>query len=160
MPSVLFVCTANRFRSPVASALFLRCLQKDGHAQDWRVSSAGTWAEPGLPVFPSAKWMTDNLGLDLQAHKAVRIDRELLAQYDLILVMENNHRESLLIEFPEIKGRLFLLTEAASGIAYDIPDPDILQGDTFLGLAQELSSLIDKGFQKICFLAHQKQRQK
>jgi protein-tyrosine phosphatase len=155
MPSVLFVCTANRFRSPIAAALFARHLQEEGLAQDWRVGSAGTWAEPDLPVVPSARWVTDHLGIDLEAHKATRINRELLAQYDLILVMEHNHQEALLIEFPEIKDRLFLFAKVAGGVAYDVPDPGIVQGDTFLDIAKELSDLIDKGFQEICLLAHQ-----
>ena len=159
MPSVLFVCTANRFRSPIAAAFFARRLQKQGDAQAWSVGSAGTWAEPDLPVVPSAKWMADNLGIDLQAHKSRRINPELLAQYDLILVMENSHREALLVEFPGIKDRLFLLAKVAAGVAYDVPDPVILQNETFLDIARELSDLIDNGFEKICLLARQVQRQ-
>ncbi len=90
MPSVLFVCTANRFRSPIAAAWFSRRLQKEVPAQAWSVGSAGTWAEPGLGVVPSSKWMADQLGLDLDAHKAICIDRELLNRYHLILAMEGH----------------------------------------------------------------------
>src|SRR3989304_4135360 len=101
MPSVLFVCTANRFRSPLAAAWFQRCLEQEAGAQNWSVGSAGTWTDPGRAVIPSAKWITDHFGINLESHKAVRINRGLLAQYDLILVMENSHQEALLIEFPE-----------------------------------------------------------
>jgi protein-tyrosine-phosphatase len=155
MPSVLFVCTANRFRSPIAAALFARRAQKEFPAEGWRVGSAGTWAEPGLTAIPSAKWVADHLGLDLQAHRALRIERELLAGYDLILVMENSHQEALRVEFPEIKERLFLLAQVVGGLAYDVPDPGVVPGDTFMDIANELSGLIDQGFQKICLLARQ-----
>ncbi len=157
MPSVLFVCTANRFRSPIAAALFARQLQQEHIAQGWTVGSAGTWAEPGLPVIPSPKWVNGHFGVDLEAHKAVRIDRGLLARYDLILVMENNHQESLGFEFPEIKDKVFLLAKVVTGVAYDVPDPGVVPGDTFLDIAKELADLIHKGFQKICLLARQQQ---
>lgn len=155
MPSVLFVCTANRFRSPIAAALFNKHLLKNGSTYEWQVGSAGTWAEPGLLVAPSARWILDNLGLDLQAHRARRVDRELLASQDLILVMENSHREALQVEFPEMKDRIYLLTNATIGMAYDVPDPGVAPGDTFLSIGRELSELMEKGFQKIYMLAGQ-----
>jgi protein-tyrosine-phosphatase len=153
MPSVLFVCTANRFRSPIAAALFRRSLLKNGSANDWQVGSAGTWAEPGLGVAPSVRWVIDHLGMDLQAHRARRIDYELLFHQDLILVMENSHREALQVEFPDLKERIYLLTNATIGMAYDVPDPGVAAGDTFLSIARELSELMDKGFQNIYQLA-------
>jgi len=153
MPSVLFVCTVNRFRSPIAAACFARRLQGMEDAQDWSVGSAGTWAEAGLTVIPSAQWMAENLGLDLGAHRSLRVDRDLLSCYDLILVMENSHREALLAEFPELRERLFLLSEVATGLAYDIPDPVFMPSESFLEVAKEISNLIDKGFEEICALA-------
>ena len=50
MPKVLFVCTANRFRSPLAAAIFKRFLLESQETGRWRVSSAGTWTRSGLPV--------------------------------------------------------------------------------------------------------------
>jgi protein-tyrosine phosphatase len=156
MISVLFVCTANRFRSPVASALFLRSMDKSGRLKDYHVESAGTWAESGAQVVPSAKWINENLGLDLEMHKARRVSRELLDRQDLILVMENSHWEALRVEFPAIKERIHLLAGILTGMTYDIPDPGgPTPGDTFPNVARELSGLMDAGFEKICTLAHQ-----
>jgi protein-tyrosine-phosphatase len=153
MPSILFVCTANRFRSPLAAAWFQKHLGGQADARDWSVGSAGTWAEPGQAVVPSAKWMAEHFGLDLGAHRAQRVSGELLAQYDLILVMENSHRESLLVEFPELEGRVLLLAQVAAGQAYDVPDPGVVPDETFLDIAKEVTTLIDQGFEKICRLA-------
>jgi protein-tyrosine-phosphatase len=153
MPSILFVCTANRFRSPLAAARFQQRLQGQADAQDWSVGSAGTWAEPGQAVIPSAKWMAEHFGLELGAHRAQRVSAELLSQYDLILVMENSHCEGLLVDFPEIGGRVFLLAQAANGVAYDVPDPGVVPDESFLDIAREVTGLIDKGFQAICRLA-------
>ena len=155
MPSVLFVCTADRFRSPLAAALFKHRLEHEQNAQDWSVGSAGTWADPDKVVIPPTKWVANHLHLDLGAHKSRRISRELLRTYDLILVMEDNHREGLLVEFPEIESHLFLLSEVAVGRAYNIPDPHVQPGDTFQDVATELSDLIEKGYPSIRDLACQ-----
>lgn len=161
MISVLFVCTANRFRSPIASALFVQSLVKNERLKDYHVGSAGTWAETGALVVPSAKWITENLGLELDMHKSLRVNRDLLSLQDLILVMENSHWEALRVEFPEFKNRIHLLTNVVTGMAYDIPDPgEPIPGDSFPNVARELSQLIDAGFEKICSLARQLHDQK
>jgi protein-tyrosine-phosphatase len=153
MPSVIFACTANRFRSPLAAARFSQCLQSEADVQDWRVGSAGTWAEPGLPVFPYAGWAKNHFGIDLADHRAVRIDRELITQYDLILVMAGSQQEALRVEFPEMKGHIHLLAKVATGLAYDITDPGGMHDDDYLEIGRELIDLIDKGFKNICWLA-------
>jgi protein-tyrosine phosphatase len=161
MPSVLFVCTANRFRSPIASALFVQSLLKNGYSKDYYVESAGTWAESGAGVVPSAKWINEHLGLDLQTHRARPVTREILGRQDLILVMESSHWEALRVEFPEIKQRIHLLPNVVNGMTYDVPDPGgPTPGDTFLNVARELSELINLGFEKIHVLAHKLHEQK
>ncbi|HET9913024.1 MAG TPA: hypothetical protein VFQ13_14110 [Anaerolineales bacterium] len=153
MPSVLFVCTADRFRSPFAAALFRHRLEQEANGQLWSVGSAGTWADANKVVIPPMKRIASHLRLDLSAHKSRRIDRKLLGSYDLILVMESNHQEALLVEFPELKDRLFLLSEVTVGQAYNIPDPHAQPGDTLQDVATELQGLIDKGYKNICDLA-------
>ncbi|RPJ38045.1 MAG: low molecular weight phosphatase family protein, partial [Chloroflexi bacterium] len=74
MPSVLFVCMANRFRSPLAAAIFRKSLEEKGLAGSWQVGSAGTWATPGQPVIPSVLAAARELGLDLSGHRAARLD--------------------------------------------------------------------------------------
>jgi protein-tyrosine-phosphatase len=153
MPSVLFVCTADRFRSPFAAALFRHRLEQESDAQSWSVGSAGTWADSNKVVIPPIKRIAGHLHLDLSAHKSRRISRNLLDSYDLVLVMESNHQEALLVEFPEIKNRLFLLSEVTVGRTYNIPDPHAQAGDTFQDVATELHDLIDKGYKNIRALA-------
>ena len=54
MPTLLFVCTANRFRSPLAAAYAARQLRDAGLPADWQAASAGTWTPAGLPAHPKA----------------------------------------------------------------------------------------------------------
>ena len=152
-PSVLFVCTANRFRSPIAEAIFRKLLRERGIEKDWLVGSAGSWAKDGLSPVPSAAWMLDHLGLDLSIHQSRSVSRELVAQYHLVLVMEKNQKEALQIEFPELNQRVFMLTEICCGPVVDIPDPVSQPEEVCLSVAWEIIHLIENCFQEIILRA-------
>jgi protein-tyrosine-phosphatase len=153
MPSILFVCTANQFRSPIAAACLLKNIDQENTDRKWIIESAGTWARAGLPVPDIALQIADQLGLDrLDSHLTRQIDQKLLNKFDLIIVMEIGHKEAICSEFPSVCGRLYLLSEIVDGFAYDIPDPaksDISTND----IGRELYMLITKGKGKILRLA-------
>jgi protein-tyrosine phosphatase len=152
MPSILFVCTANRFRSPLAEAIFQAELTKRGLQTDWQVGSAGTWTKDGLPAMPEAISAARELGLDLTFHRSRPVSAELLRQCDLVFVMESGQKEALIIEFSAIIENVFLLTEGVGGVAYDIPDP-FFTDESPVSIAKELIGLFHNGFEKIVQLA-------
>jgi protein-tyrosine-phosphatase len=152
MPSVLFVCTANRFRSPLAAEMLRHSLEKMGIAEDWHIGSAGTWATPGQPVLPGVSDAARGFGIDLSSHRSARVNRQLLAEHDLILVMQASQKEALLSEFPELGERVYLFSEVVERRSYDIPDsPGSGQGAREIGA--ELNALIQRGLNYICVLA-------
>lgn len=153
MPSILFVCTANQFRSPLAAAFLLKLVETGKSTEEWRVESAGTWIRPGLPCSPAAVKIAEQLGLPgLNMHRTRQVSTELLDSYDLILVMERGQREAIISEFPSIIGKTRLLSEMVEDLPYDIPDPVGLKND--LGdVASELKELIEKGGNNILKLA-------
>ena len=148
MPSILFICTGNLYRSPLAAAIFRRLLDERGRA-DWDVSSAGTWAAPDRRVPDGVLRAAANFGAELSSHRTRIVNAEMLAQSDLILVMEKGHKEALDLEFPFAGGKTRLLSQLADGLAYDILDPLISGGDA-ASLASELRKLLEKGFETIC----------
>jgi protein-tyrosine phosphatase len=150
MPSILFVCTANQFRSPIAEACFSRKLREVKWKSDWKVQSAGTWATSGLAVLPLTVQVARNLKLSVDGHKTCSVSAELLHAQDLILVMENGHRESLQSEFPVTRGRIFLLSEVVDGTPDDIPDPINESYEVCQATATRLRDMIDRGFYRIC----------
>ncbi len=150
--SVLFVCTANRCRSPMAEALFRDLVQKQDGQTRWRVSSAGTWAVDGLPAMPLAEAVMEELGLDIKSHSAHIVDHELLSSFSLILVMERGHKEALQVEFSEIAKRIYLLTEMCGG-HYDIYDPVSGTLRDYRATAAEIRQLIEQGWERIDALA-------
>ena len=149
MPSILFVCTANRFRSPLAAAFLIKSMGKSSGETGWRVESAGTWTEPGLPASAAAITIGEQLDLPgLKSHLTRQVSKELLDGYDLVLTMERGQLEAILSEFRDASGRTMLLSEVVDGLPYDIPDPIDLSNDPG-EVASELEALIDKGADKI-----------
>lgn len=152
MPSILFVCTGNMYRSPLLAALFYKKLLAVGQSSGWIVDSAGTWTIPGKPAPPDALLAARSLGVDLQSHVTRLLDDSLLASHDLILVMEKGQREAISIEFPLVRSKLYLISEVVDQRTYDIPDP-VISGHRSTEFASELSMLVERGFQKIYQLA-------
>ena len=154
MPSILFVCLANRYRSPLAAAFFCQCLEHASDRGSWSVGSAGTWAQPGLP--PDARALQDarDRKLDIKSHRSRQVNAVLLSQSNLVLVMEAGQKEALQVEFPKDREKIYLLSEVTDGIPYDIPDPFGPDSGTHQEIANELYELIRRGFENICKLAH------
>ncbi|HMH57391.1 MAG TPA: low molecular weight protein arginine phosphatase [Gemmatimonadales bacterium] len=88
---VLFVCTGNTCRSPMAEAMMQEALVSRGVDQV-TVSSAGTGAWDGAPVSEGAYLVGLEHGLDLSTHRARLLTRELVKSADLILTMSGHHR--------------------------------------------------------------------
>ena len=154
MPSILFVCTANRFRSPLAAVYFARKVVTEGDDKAFRVSSAGTWAISGQPVMDEALDIAKENNLNLNLHRSRMITGEILASSDLILVMETGHKEAISQEFKESAERVFLLTEAIGDPPLDILDPFSSSAKPE-PVAREILEIIDRGYGAIIKLARE-----
>lgn len=152
MPSILFVCTANQFRSPIAALYFAREVVRHDDDKDHRIASAGTWALQGSPATYKAIQIAKEYELNLSFHRSRLISNEIIAEADLILVMEVGQKEGILHDYPSADGKIYLLTEAAGKPAVDIPDPytTTASGEE---VALDIIRLIDEGYDKIIELA-------
>jgi protein-tyrosine phosphatase len=157
MPSILFVCFANRFRSPLAAAFFSHCLEQVSDPGSWLVSSAGTWTKTGLPADIRAIQDASNWGLDINSHRSCQVDVSILSERDLVLVMEAGQKEALQIEFPKELEKIHLLSEVVDGTNYDIPDPFNQASIPHEEIAKELFDMINRGFKNIYDLALESQ---
>lgn len=148
--TILFICHANQFRSPLAAVLLNQLLLARGLESTWRAESAGVWAQqPGQPAAPGLDPLARSLGLsELEAHRSRSVSAELLQAAALILVMEGGQKEALQLEFPATRERLFLLSEMSHRLAYDIPDPARKPADS-QKIGQEIVRLVERGFEQI-----------
>ncbi len=151
MPHILFVCTANICRSPVAEAVLRDRLQERGMA-DWTVQSAGTWAIQERAAAQNSIRVLAERGIDIGDHRSRMVTDEILDEADLILCMESGHVEALKAEFPEAADRIHLLSEMA-GEKTSISDPYRGPLEEYKRMAAIVTDLIDRGLQRIIDLA-------
>lgn len=117
---VLFVCTGNTCRSPMAQAV-LGTLVGSELAE---VRSAGTAALAGAPAADAAQTAVRDFKADLSRHRATALDGDLVAWADLVLVMEYRHYEAVLNLSPNAVAKTFLLKEYKRRTKYtEVPDP-------------------------------------
>jgi len=156
--SILFVCTANQCRSPMAEAIMKDYIKRMDLPTNWIVQSAGTWAENGHPVTPAGVKVMALRGLDTSMHRSQSITRDLLKQFDLILTMESGHKEAIQIEFPEFSRKVFMLSEMA-GVSINIEDPIGGTFEDYMITANEIDEWINKGLSNIVqILSHPENR--
>ena len=145
MPSILFVCSANQCRSPMAEVLFKSILDDAGVLSNWRVASAGTWAHDGIHATDLARQVMRERGLDIEGHRSQPTSGEMLAEFDLVLVMEERHREYLQRSYPLVVDRLNLFSEIA-GYETDIDDPVTGTAATYRATVEQMAAIFEQGY--------------
>ena len=123
---ILFVCTGNTCRSPMAEALFRQMLaQRIGCQSDelpdhgYFVSSAGIAASYGSPAAPESATLVADRGANLDAHESQPLTERLLNHADFVYTMTRSHRSAIITRRPEVADRVRVLASDGG----DIPDP-------------------------------------
>ena len=99
---ILFVCTGNTCRSPMAEGIFKKILADKG-ITDIECSSAGIFAMTGDEVTPNSVKACERFGVDISAHRARRITEYILDEADKFVCMTQEHAASLSMFVPQEK---------------------------------------------------------
>lgn len=145
---ILVVCTGNLCRSPMATGLLRHRLAEAELDDEFEVVSAGTWALTGSPAADYSRQVMAERGISISEHRARTVSEADVAAADVVLVMEEGHREALLAEFPAARSKVHLMTEVI-GKRYDIADPYGSDVNQYAYCAAHLAGIIDAGLDRI-----------
>src|SRR3954453_10683408 len=123
MKTVLFVCTGNICRSPMAEGLFRHATKG---RNEFRVFSAGVGAVEGLPPSEYAVKALRELGLDISRQRSRMLTADVVNQADYIFGMTHSHVDAITMLYPQAAEKTFLLREfdeTLDSYENDISDP-------------------------------------
>ena len=119
--NVLFICTGNTCRSPMAEGILKKITREKG--LDIKSSSAGIFAHRGSPAAINAIVSLADIGIDIRNHTSQEAAEDIIDKSDLILTMTASHKDILVSNYPDKKYKIFMLNEYAFGKEKDIQDP-------------------------------------
>lgn len=134
MKQIVFVCTGNTCRSPMAEGLF--CAM-DGQARTGLTAqSAGLFAHDGLPASENAILAAKEYGADLTAHHARQLTEQIARDAAYLVCMTTAHYDRLVEKFPWAEDKVFTLA------AKDVADPFGGTLETYRACAAQLKEYV------------------
>lgn len=150
--NILFVCTGNTCRSPMAEALLKKMIEEkfpDLH-DGIKISSAGAAAINDAPPTYEAYDVMKKRSIDIDGHKARLVNREIINEADIIFAMTQRHYDELISRFPESKGKIFILKEYADAgimeknVADPIGEPEEVYENCARTIEESLEKIIER----------------
>ncbi len=147
--TVLFVCTGNTCRSPMAVGL----LRKLAGPDTFRILSAGTAASHGLEPSLHAKEVMEEEGIDISDHRSRILDGDLLEEADKVLVMTESHRRQITDWFRSYAEKTRLLREFDS-VQDDedypnVPDPIGMGKDAYIKCKEMIKRSLERAIKEL-----------
>lgn len=152
MKSILFVCTGNTCRSPMAHFYLQHKLEEIGKQNDFLVDSCGMMTLGGESATMNSIKAIENYGVDMSKHRSKAITDIDIYSYDIILCMTMSHKLNLLLMYKDIENKIFTLKEYINdknNEDLDIKDPFGLNITRYEDCAKEIVENVNKLIEKI-----------
>jgi protein-tyrosine-phosphatase len=143
---VLFVCTGNTCRSPIAEGLLKKMAQD--HQIPLDVQSAGFAAFAGVPPASEAVEACREKGIDISGHQSQPLSKSLVMESDLILTMTGKHKEMIVKKMPALEPKVSLLSEFAGSRTEDVEDPVGQPLESYRKTLGQMEGYLQKSFDR------------
>jgi len=149
---ILFVCSGNICRSPMAEYILRDLVKKAGDGQRLQVASAGTLDLVGEPAATYAQQLLIEDGIDMSAHRSRGLDQQTIDEAELILVMTRMDRHDILMRFMRAQTKVYLLSEMV-GKRFEIRDPYNGSAQEYAYCKGEIEDILTRGYDRVRDLA-------
>ncbi len=144
---ILFVCTANICRTPMATCVMQDLVDRDGLTNEILIDSAGTMAASGMSAARFTEQVCAENGYDVSDHMSQPIALRQMNESDLILCMSYNQKTDLSEIFPHHSSKIFTLREYMrenTGASVTIQDPFGKRVEFYQATFEEIKSEIKR----------------
>ncbi len=139
---VLFVCTGNTCRSPMAAALLNHTVGSREIVPTLTATSAGLWASEGAPISTGAEVALREAGVApvwFESHRARNVSADAMREADVVLGITSRHAMELMMRYPEYAAKI-------EALPIDIDDPFGGDDDTYRACLEALTRALDLRF--------------
>lgn len=145
--NILFVCSGNTCRSPMAAYIAAALKETQFPHSNFCFDSAGIATSDGYPATDHAIEALEEWHIDMRGHRSKKFQPYMVELADCIICMTEMHKKALIHDFPEAEAKIFVIGEL-SGSGRDIPDPYMgsleLYCRTRDALKEEISAILTK----------------